>query len=139
MKLIFIWLINIELQLPTTLSCSSITVPLLVIEHGKSPQPYEALGPALPQNQEAENEIARLRYLLSNAMTQWREQYKSHFGFAVRFENDDTAAFRDAKHFQDMLRILGFPPVKEIVIEKIDTHPLWTWRTFLDGLILKIE
>lgn len=49
---------------------------------------------------------------------QRRKYYKCLYGFTVRFETDDISAFRITKHFQDMLRILGFPPAKEMVIEK---------------------
>jgi hypothetical protein len=104
----------------------------------ENPQP-RPIGRTLQQKQTADDEIARLRHLLSNAVAQRGRYYKSLYAFTVRFESDDTSAFKDTKHFQDMVRILGIPPAREILIAKTDRHPSWTLRSILQGLVKTIE
>lgn len=91
------------------------------------------------QKKAADDEIARLRLLLSNTVAQRGKNYINLRGFTIRFQNDDSSASRGAKHFQDIIRLLNFPPADEILIEKSDKHPSWTLRSYFESLIKDIE
>lgn len=77
--------------------------------------------------------------MLLNTVAQRGKHYKSLRGFTIRFENDDTSAARDTKHFQDMLRALNFHLAQEIVIGKSDKHPSWTLESYFQSLVKEIE
>lgn len=81
----------------------------------------------------------RLRKVISVAVAQRGNYYKSLFAFTIRFEADDTGAVKDAKHFQDLVRLLNFPPAKEIIISKTDETPKLDYKTQFGRPIQTIE
>lgn len=102
-------------------------------------KPYRPIGQTFNQKQAADEEIIRLRQVLSNAIAQRGKFYRNFFGFTVRFENDDTSAVRDTKNFQDMLRLLGIPSAKEIVLKKDDKTPAFTLSYLFRELFKQIS
>jgi hypothetical protein len=104
-----------------------------------NPRPYRPIGQTLNKKQAAEEEILRLRQVLSNTIAQRGKFYKNFFAFTVRFEGDDTSADRDTKNFQDMLRLIGISSVKVIVLEKADKTPAFTLSYLLRDLFKQIS
>ena len=65
-------------------------------------------------------EINILKDVIASAITQRGKHYVQIFALSIRFEDDDTAAEKDAKCFQDLLRLMGLSKASELVIESTD-------------------
>ncbi|KAI9782686.1 MAG: hypothetical protein M1839_004673 [Geoglossum umbratile] len=88
------------------------------------------------------NEAQAVREVIEEAVAHRGRYYSGSFAFSIRFEADNTSAFRDIAHFQDMLRLLGHSEAKEFVLKKDDRIPGWTAGCIipeLDALVSKIE
>ncbi|KAI9673864.1 MAG: hypothetical protein M1817_002070 [Caeruleum heppii] len=82
--------------------------------------------------------IQAMTDLLENAISQRARFYKNVHAFTIRFEADDTSAYRDARHFQQMLRSLGFPIASEIIISATDPTPSWTFLQAIGTIAKRI-
>lgn len=71
-------------------------------------------------------EVAILRNRIEAALDQRGRRYAHVFSFYVRFEADDTSAEKDSSNFEDILKMLGLPEAKKIIISPTDKIPGWT-------------
>lgn len=80
-------------------------------------------------------EVNYVRQMLSSAIST-RGRYYAHFhNFVVRFTDDDTRADKDSLNFQDILKMLGLPRAKEVLLGR---QTMWNWagamKTLCDAL-----
>lgn len=88
---------------------------------------------------EKKEELANLRSTLQNAVLQRGRYYAEVFSFSVYFEADDTSAFRDTEHFQNVLKMLELPAATELVILANDRNPAGTFEKFIYELDIKAQ
>lgn len=88
---------------------------------------------------EKKEELAKLRSTLQNAVSQRGRYYAEVFSFSVYFEADDTSAFRDTEHFQNVLKMLELPAATELVILANDRNPAGTFEKFIYELDIKAQ
>ncbi|KAL2821051.1 hypothetical protein BJX63DRAFT_379097 [Aspergillus granulosus] len=62
---------------------------------------------------------------LRAAVQQRSIQYTASYSLSLRWEADDTQAFRDASHFQTILRLLNLPAAEELIISRLSEPPAW--------------
>ena len=74
----------------------------------------------------SDQQLKTLRSTLETAIAHRGRYYSDFLTFAWRFAADDTAAYRDTAHFQNMLKALKLPSAQELVVPKDDRYPAWT-------------
>jgi hypothetical protein len=72
--------------------------------------------------------------ILEEATVQRGRYYKQHLSFNIRFESDNTSAFRDAGHFRNMVQALGFPAPTELVIKDNNVALGWSVTDLISGI-----
>ena len=77
------------------------------------------------------SEVTQLRNQILAALDQRGRHYSHFITFTVRFHMDDTHADRDSSNFQTILRLLGLPVARELVILADDKTPGWTYITWM--------
>ncbi|KAI9766247.1 MAG: hypothetical protein M1840_006661 [Geoglossum simile] len=76
---------------------------------------------------------------LEEATAQHGRYYDQYLSFNIRFESDNTSAFRDAKRFRDMLQTLGIPVAStELVITDKDVDPRWSVTALVLGVARRV-
>lgn len=71
-------------------------------------------------------QLGALRGVLEDAVAQRGRYYHKILTYAVRFEADNTRADRDTEHFQHVLKMLGLPKARELVLASSDSTPGWS-------------
>lgn len=59
-------------------------------------------------------ELAALKGILGDAVSQRGKFYDKTFTFSITFEADNTSAARDTQNFQQMLKMLSLPKAVEV-------------------------
>ena len=76
-------------------------------------------------------ELNYIGQILSDAVST-RGRYYAHFhNVVVRFADDDTRADKDSLHFQDILKLLGLPRAKEVLLGR---QTMWDWASAMKPL-----
>ena len=70
--------------------------------------------------------LETFRGAIEKAIEQRQRTYTHAAAISFRWEVDNTHAVEDVKAFQNIMRIFGFQPAKEIVISRTDISPAWT-------------
>ncbi|KAN0066707.1 hypothetical protein V8E54_015177 [Elaphomyces granulatus] len=69
------------------------------------------------------------------ALNQRCLNYTHASSISFRWESDNTNALADARAFQNIMRLLGFPPAEEYVIPKKSPCPAWDVSDKYSGMI----
>lgn len=77
------------------------------------------------------------RDALNMGIEQRVRDYASAFTLHVRFQHDDTNAFKDAEHFKSICHAFGLPPPEEIIIAPKDPAPAWTIQPIFGRLLVQ--
>jgi hypothetical protein len=72
------------------------------------------------------DQIQDIRRVLGDAVATRGRYYAHHHHFAVRFQDDDIKAEKDFEHFQNILKLLGVPHAKDIILGRT---PMWDWQS----------
>ncbi|KAI9815601.1 MAG: hypothetical protein M1832_005462 [Thelocarpon impressellum] len=75
-----------------------------------------------------------VRQALQQAVDQRGRHYSNLTSLAIRFENDDTSAERDTVAFVDMIKAIGHPPPKVLVLKPGASHMGFIVATELERL-----
>ena len=86
----------------------------------------DAIMPTTSTQTSQDQRTEELRQTLEEAIAHRGRYYSDFTSFSIRFEADDTSAYRDTEHLQSILRLLGLPAALEIVIGANDKQTVWT-------------
>lgn len=83
------------------------------------------------QGTSSTSQVQEVQKLLQRAVDNTDRHYAHVHTFSIRFKHDDTKADRDTDTFQTILKLLGLPRAKEVVL---DVLPGWDVPSELTAL-----
>jgi hypothetical protein len=96
---------------------SSTFFSLQLSIHNHTAPPVNSTTMNAPATTQPDTDVQAIREVLEEAIAQRGRYYTNYFSFSIRFETDNTSASRDTAHFQDIMKLLGLPKARELVIE----------------------